>query len=67
MPIFVTPELREDLNKLARAFYLRHGCIAPEGYDFSASAHPQERLMSALADEAYDFFYEYFEDRFEEA
>lgn len=48
-------EIVDRCNALARIFYQGHGCVVPEGYDFSAAAHPQERGMWNLAVAAFDF------------
>jgi hypothetical protein len=48
-------ELKDKLNRLADVFYASHGYISRPYFDYSASTHPQERLMFILAQEAYEF------------
>lgn len=43
------------LNMLARRLYVLHGYQVDEGFDFSISSHPTERLMYDLALESYYF------------
>lgn len=47
---------RQRVNELAWGFYYLHGYEQPERYDFSQATHPQEKLMFALAEYAYEFF-----------
>lgn len=51
-------ELKAALNRLAGIYYAAHGNIYREGFDFSSSSHPQERMMWTLAVKAYEFFLE---------
>lgn len=53
--VTVDPDLHEKLNLLARRFYEEIGNTVPEGFDFSESSHPTERLMYTQALMAYEF------------
>ncbi|MFW0776147.1 MAG: hypothetical protein ACN2B6_00305 [Rickettsiales bacterium] len=48
-------DTHNKLNQLAAAFYSRHGHRVMPGHDFSEARHPEEKLMYALALEAYTF------------
>lgn len=63
MPIFINEYLHKELNELARELYQQHGYEVKEGFDFSASNHPQEKLMYKLAELSYDFW----KDKFDES
>ena len=56
MPLFTTDEMKDDFNELARELYAMMGYVAEEGFDFTKSRHPTERLMYAMAEAAYDHF-----------
>lgn len=51
--VTVDDEKKSELNILASRFYSRLGYEAKGGFDFSASAHPQEQAVWAMAVEAY--------------
>lgn len=42
-------EIVDQTNALARLFYMSHGYVVPEGFDFRESSHPQEFGMWNLA------------------
>ncbi|MCC5641085.1 hypothetical protein LC593_35750 [Nostoc sp. CHAB 5844] len=48
--------IRNQLNKLAREFYAQMGYVVNEGFDFSASHHPQERMCYRMAEIAHEEF-----------
>lgn len=52
----IDEDMLDQLNRLAHRFYQVQGYNAREGFDFSSSKHPQERLMFRLAYEAFEFF-----------
>ena len=49
-------KIRDRLNNLAREFYRQMGYLQREGFDFSASEHPQERMCYRMAEIAYEEF-----------
>ncbi len=49
-------KIRERLNDLAREFYRQMGYVVCEGFDFSASQHPQELMCYRMAEIAYEEF-----------
>ncbi|MFD3303906.1 hypothetical protein [Alteromonas macleodii] len=51
--VTIDDEKKADLNALASRFYSRLGYKAKEGFDFSASEHPQEQMVWTMAIEAY--------------
>ncbi|MBD2437394.1 hypothetical protein [Nostoc sp. FACHB-110] len=63
-------KIRDRLNRLAKEFYAQMGYVAREGFDFSASQHPQELMCYRMAEIAYEEFMgdrpDYAEDEDEE-
>ncbi|MDM9583067.1 hypothetical protein [Nostoc sp. GT001] len=49
-------KIRDRLNNLAREFYRQMGYAVREGFDFSASQHPQELMCYRMAEIAYEEF-----------
>lgn len=47
---------KDELNEMARKFYLAHGYEVEVGYDFSKAQHPQERAMWAMAVMSYNYW-----------
>lgn len=62
MPLVISPEMKVELNELAREFYALMGYNVQEGFDFTKSKHPQERLCFELAKSSYDYWWEKFEE-----
>lgn len=48
----VSEDLHRSLNVLAGRFYKMHGYVGKDGFDFSLSEHPQEKMMYQMALEA---------------
>lgn len=44
------------MNGLARKFYAQMGYVVKEGFDFSASRHPQELMCYRMAEIAWEEF-----------
>jgi len=55
----INSDTHNALNHLAAKFYEQHGNSNPVDFDFYSGAHPQERLMYALALNAYAFNLKY--------
>lgn len=49
-------KIKDRLNNLAREFYLQMGYRVKEGFDFTASRHPQELMCYRMAEIAYEEF-----------
>lgn len=49
-------KIRNRLNQLAWQFYQQMGHTAKEGFDFSASRHPQELMCYRMAEIAWEEF-----------
>lgn len=63
-------KVKARLNELARSLYRQMGYVQREGFDFSASQHPQELMCYRMAEIAWEEFMgdspDYAEDEEEE-
>ncbi|MBD2488980.1 hypothetical protein [Aulosira sp. FACHB-615] len=49
-------KIRDRLNRLAKEFYAQMGHVVKDGFDFSASRHPQESMRYRMAEIAWEEF-----------